>query len=113
MKPSKFFLFLDRYPFIRNQVEIILGLCLFLEVMTFFLERSAFAEKQYILSVVVTLVFVLGTVFYWYLFRKYLECREQLSWASEEYERRLKCAVAVMAVLTIFNAVDCARYLMG
>ena len=113
MEKPKLLLFLDSHPFIRNQVEIVLGICLFLEVAAFFLERNTFTEKQHMLSAAVTLVFALGAAFYWHLLRKYLECRDQLHWASEEYERRLKCAVAVLAVLAVFNAVKCTMYFIG
>lgn len=113
MEKPKLLLFLDRHPFVRNQAEIVLGICLFLEVVAFFLERHIVGEKHLILSAAVTLVFALGTAFYWYLLRKYLECGEQLSWVSEEYERRLKCAAAVLAVLAVFNAVKCAIYFIG
>ena len=90
MEKPKLLSFLDRHPFIRGNLQKVLTVCMFLDLLAGGFEQYHMTKPLAAISAWTTLFFGLCALFYWSLLREYRQTRDDWDWTSKGYGRQLK-----------------------
>ena len=113
MEKPKLLLFLDRHPFIRNNMQKVLTVCLFLDLLAGVFEQYQVTKPLAAISAWTTVFFGLCAFLYWCMLKEYQQTQDAWHWASDGYERQLRFFALAGAAMAVFNAVKCVVYFIG
>lgn len=99
MEKPKLLLFLDRHPFIRNNMQKVLTVCMFLDLLAGVFEQYQMTGPLAAISAWTTVFFGLCAVLYWCMLREYQQTQDAWHWASDGYERQLRFFVVAAAAM--------------
>ena len=100
MEKPKLLLFLDRHPFIRNNMQRVF-------------EQYQMTKPLAAISAWTAVFFGLCALLYWCMMKEYQQTQDAWHWASDGYERQLRFFALAGAAMAVFNAVKCVIYFMG
>ncbi len=113
MEKPKLLLFLDRHPFIRNNMRRVLTVCMFLDLLAGVFEQYQMTGPLAAISAWTAVFFGLCALLYWCMLKEYQQTQDAWRWASDGYERQLRFFALAGAAMAVFNAVKCAAYFIG